>query len=151
MNRLQTLRVLLEREQGRRDEAQTALRDALRNEEAARAQADGLTTYRVDYCKRWTTQFAQQGQIEILRCYQSFIGRLDMAIDHQQGIVNAAQQGVAGARARLLKWEIRVATVERLILRRRELLARIQDRRDQKNMDELAQRRSQPPELVGMA
>ena len=150
MKRLQLLGLLLEREQGRRDEAQEAVRAALRAEEGARAQLEGLVAYRGEYCTRWQGQFAQSATIEILRCYQGFIARLDQAITQQQGVVRTAQAGVEGARKRLVEREIRVATVERLIARRRALLARALDRREQKNLDELSQRRSPAAELVGL-
>jgi flagellar FliJ protein len=150
MQRLQLLALLLEREQGRRDEAREAVGAAARSEEAARTQLDGLVAYRAEYCKRWSTQFAQSATIDILRCYQAFIGRLDQAIGQQQGVVRSAQAGVEAARKRLVEREIRVATVERLIARRRALIARVQDRREQKNLDELAQRRSTAAELIGL-
>jgi flagellar FliJ protein len=150
MKRLQLLGLLLEREQGRRDDAQEAVRAAIRAHEGAQAQLDGLVTYRAEYCARWSTQFAQSASIEILRCYQAFIGRLDQAIGQQQGVVRTAEAGIENARKRLVEREIRVATVERLIARRRALLARVQDRRDQKNLDELSQRRSAAAELVGL-
>ena len=150
MKRLQLLGLLLEREQGRRDEAQEAVRAAARAAEAARTQLEGLTTYRSEYCTRWSAQFSRSSTIEILRCYQAFIGRLDQAIGQQEGVVRSTQAGVEIARKRLVEREIRLATVERLIARRRALLARAQDRRDQKNLDELSQRRSPAAELVGL-
>ena len=64
--------------------------------------------------------------------------------------MRSAQANLEAARKRLVDREIRVATVERLIARRRALLARVQDRRDQKNLDELSQRRSAAAELVGL-
>ena len=151
MKRLQTLFLLLEREQERRDEAREALLKASRNEEAASAQLEGLTTYRGDYCKRWSEQFSKRAEMEIVRCYHAFTARLDQAISQQQGVVRSAHAGVAGARARLVEREVRVATVERLISRRREMLARVQDRREQKNLDELAQRRSPAAAFAGFA
>ncbi len=151
MKRLQLLQLLLEREQGRRDEAQAALGAAANNAQAQQAQAEGLVTYRADYCKKWSAQFQQSVQMEILRCYQGFIARLDQAVTQQQAVVAHALRGVEAAKQRLIEKEIRVATVERLIKRRQELLARVQDRRDQKNLDELAQRGSRSRDLVGMA
>ena len=50
-----------------------------------------------------------------------------------------------------LEREIRVATVERLIKRREALLAKIVDRRDQKNLDEMAQRASSARAHSGMS
>jgi flagellar FliJ protein len=151
MKRLALLQTLLEREQKRRDEAMAAVRVAHRNVETQQQQADGLSTYRTDYCKKWSAQFQQAAPMEIVLSYHGFLSRLDQAITQQLAVVAHAQRGVDSAKQRLLEKEIRVATVERLIKRRKDLLARIEDRRDQKNLDELAQRRTPPRELAGMA
>jgi flagellar FliJ protein len=150
MNRLQSLDLLLEREQRRRDDARTGVLRAVRNEEAAREQLDGLVTYRSDYCQRWSAQFTKASSMDIVRCYQAFVGRLDQAISQQQGMVRSAQQGIANARKRLVEREVRLATVERLISRRREQFARAEGRISQRNLDELAQRRSPAAALVGL-
>jgi flagellar FliJ protein len=151
MKRLALLQTLLEREQMRRDEAMAAVRLAHQNVETQQQQADGLTTYRTDYCKKWSTQFQQAAPMEIVLSYHGFLSRLEQAITQQLAVVAHARRGVDSAKQRLLEREIRVATVERLIKRRKDLLARIEDRRDQKNLDELAQRRTPPRELAGMA
>jgi flagellar FliJ protein len=142
MNRMALLQTLLERERKRRDEAMAGVRAAVQNAQAQQQQADGLTTYRTEYCQKWATQFQQAAQIEILRSYHGFLARLDQAITQQQAVVTHAQRGVDAARQRLVEREIRVATVERLIKRREAVQAKIADRRDQKNLDELAQRLS---------
>jgi flagellar FliJ protein len=149
MKRLQMLQLLLEKEQGLRDAAHGAVGAAVRQAEAAQVQLDGLARYRTEYHKRWSTQFAQGAPIDIVRCYHGFVDRLDQAVAQQQGSVRMAQLGVDSARQRLVEREIRVATVERLIQRRQDLLARIADRRETKNLDELAQRRSRTAERVG--
>ncbi len=142
MKRLALLQTLLEREKKRRDEQMAQVRQAVANVEAQQQQADGLTGYRTEYCRKWSAQFRQAAQMEILRSYQGFLSRLDQAISQQQSVVEHAQRMVEVQRQRLVEREIRVATVERLIKRREALLARIADRRDQKNLDELAQRLS---------
>jgi flagellar FliJ protein len=142
MNRMALLQTLLERERKRRDEAMAGVRAAAHNAETQQQQADSLTTYRAEYCQKWAVQFQQAAQIEILRSYHGFLARLDQAITQQQSVVAHAQRGVEAARQRLVEREIRVATVERLIKRREAVLARFADRRDQKNLDELAQRLS---------
>jgi flagellar FliJ protein len=151
LKRLQTLQLLLEKEQRKRDEAQAVVRNAYANLEQQKTQADGLASYRVEYCAKWAAKFQQGSSMEILRSYHGFMARLDQAITQQQAVVAHAQRGVDGAKERLLEREIRVATVERLIQRRRDLLARIVDRRDQKNLDEMAARRVKPKELAGLA
>jgi len=151
MKRLALLQTLLERERQRRDDAQAGVRAALQNVATQQQQADGLTGYRSEYCAKWATQFQQAAAMEIVLSYHGFLARLDQAITQQLAVVAHAQRGVDAARQRLLEREIRVATVERLIKRREDLLARIADRRDQKNLDEMAQRRAGPRELVGMS
>jgi flagellar FliJ protein len=151
MKRLALLQTLLEREHKRRDEAMATVRAAVQNAEAQQRQADDLTTYRSDYCQKWSMQFQQAAQIEILRSYHGFLARLDQAITQQQSVAAHAQRGVESTRQRLIEREIRVATVERLIKRRQALLAKIEDRRDQKNLDELAQRSSTVRARAGLS
>jgi flagellar FliJ protein len=140
MKRLALLRTLLEREQKRRDEQMAAVRNAVANAEAQQQQADGLTGYRSEYCRKWSAQFQQAASIEILRSYQGFLSRLDQAIVQQQSVLEHAHRMVEAQRQRLIEREIRVKTVQRLIERREAMLAKVADRRDQKNLDELAQR-----------
>ena len=150
MKRLALLRTLLEREQKRRDEQLAQVRNAVANVEAQQQQADGLTTYRTEYCQKWSAQFRQAAQIEILRSYHGFLARLDQAITQQESVVEHARRMVDVQRQRLIEREIRVATVERLIKRREAMLAKVADRRDQKNLDELAQRLSSARGHSGM-
>jgi len=140
MKRLALLKTLLEREQKRRDEQMANVRNAVANAEAQQQQADGLVAYRTEYCRKWSAQFQQAATIEILRSYQGFLSRLDQAIAQQQSVLEHAHRMVEAHRQRLVEREIRVATVERLIQRREAMLAKVADRRDQKNLDELAQR-----------
>ena len=151
MKRLALLKTLLEREQKRRDEQMAAVRSAVANAEAQQQQADGLTGYRSEYCRKWSAQFQQAAQMEILRSYHGFLSRLDQAINQQKSVVEHAHRMVEAQRQRLVEREIRVATVERLIKRREALLAKVADRRDQKNLDELAQRLSSARAQSGLS
>ena len=151
MKRLELLRTLLERERKRRDEQLAHVRTAVANAQAQQQQSDGLTTYRSEYCQKWSAQFQQAAQMEILRSYHGFLARLDQAIGQQQSVVEHAQRMVEAQRERLVEREIRVATVERLIQRREAALAKVADRRDQRNLDELAQRPSASRTHAGMA
>ena len=151
MKRLALLKTLLEREQKRRDEQMATVRAAATNVETQQQQADSLSTYRGDYCRKWSAQFQQAAQMEILRSYHGFLARLDQAITQQQSVLEHAGRMVEVQRQRLVEREIRVATVERLIKRRETLLARIADRREQKNLDELAQRLSSARAHAGMS
>jgi flagellar FliJ protein len=151
MKRLALLRLLLEREEKRRDEQMAAVRNAVANAEAQQQQGDGLNGYRTEYCAKWSTQFQQAAQMEILRSYHGFLSRLDAAITQQKSVIEHAHRMVAAQRQRLVEREIRVATVQRLIERREALLAKVADRRDQKNLDELAQRPSSARAHTGLS
>jgi flagellar FliJ protein len=151
MKRLALLQTLLEREKKRRDEQMAQVRNAVANAEAQQQQADGLTTYRSEYCQKWSAQFQQAAHMEILRSYHGFLSRLDQAISQQQSVIEHAHRMVEIQRQRLIEREIRVATVERLIKRREAMLAKVADRRDQKNLDEMAQRLSSARAHTGLA
>lgn len=151
MKRLALLKTLLEREQKRRDEQMAQVRSAVANAEAQRQQSDGLTDYRTEYCRKWSAQFQQAASMEILRSYHGFLSRLEQAITQQASVVEHAQRMVEAHRQRLVEREIRVATVERLIKRREALLAKVADRREQKNLDELAQRLSATRAQAGLS
>ncbi len=151
MKRLALLKTLLEREQKRRDEQMAQVRAAAANAEAQQQQSDGLTGYRREYCQKWSAQFKQAATMEILRSYHGFLSRLDQAITQQTSVVEHAKRMVEAQRQRLVEREIRVATVERLIKRREAMLAKVADRRDQKNLDELAQRLASTRAQAGMS
>lgn len=140
MDRLSLLHTLLEREKEKRDAALTDWRNAEAQERAAREQADSLVAYRGEYRKRWQAQFAKSAQIEILHCYQGFVDRLEQAIGAQQGVAEQAVSRVQAARLRLRHRETKVATVQRLIERRLQASALHEQRREQKTVDEAAQR-----------
>ena len=59
--RMQSLQVLLQREQQHCDQAQSALRRADDMARSAREQREQLIAYRSEYQSRWTAQFNQGG------------------------------------------------------------------------------------------
>ena len=140
MDRLDLLNTLLEREKEKRDAALAEWREAERQARAAREQAESLVAYRGEYRQRWSAQFSQRAPIEILRCYQGFVERLEQAIGTQQNAAEAAAARVQAAQARLRHRETKVATVQRLIERRLQAGALREQRREQKTSDEAAQR-----------
>jgi len=137
---LQTLRILLERAESERDEALRQLQDVQARADAARAQHGQLTQYRGEYQQRWSQQFARQGTMDIVACYQNFGGKLDQAIDSQGLVANHADQRVARARETLRELETRVAAIRKLIERRQLESSRALQRQEQKATDEQAAR-----------
>ena len=140
MQRLQSLQVLMQREQQRCDQAQSALRRADDAARRAREQRDQLLLYRGEYQARWTAQFHQGGTMDILMYYRSFMQRLDQAVALQTRQAELGELQLAQARRELMESERRVASVRKLIERRAAELAHAGRQRDQKQTDEQAQR-----------
>ena len=140
MNSIPLLQALLQRAEGERDNAQTALRQAAALEAQAQAQARHLQDYRGEYDQRWVARFQQSGTPELLNCHRGFGQRLDQAIAVQSSNADQLGNRVQRARDQLLAREQRVAAVRKLIERRSAELAKIATRRDQRNTDEAAQR-----------
>jgi flagellar protein FliJ len=144
--------MLLEREEAARDAARVEADAAHRNAAEAHKQAEDLVVYRTEYMKRWAERFATPSSIEILRCYRSFVDRIEQAITQQQQAAVRAQAAAGAARNKLLVQQRQVASVQRLIERRLAGERGLAQRREQKQIDEAAQRalqqraRSQAPD-----
>jgi flagellar FliJ protein len=144
MQRLQSLQLLMQREQQRCDQAQSALRHADDAVRRAREQREQLLAYRGEYQARWTAQFHQGGTMDILMYYRSFMQRLDQAVTLQTRQAELSELQLAQARRDLVESERRVASVRKLIERRAAELAHAGRQRDQKQTDEQAQRMRWP-------
>ena len=106
-----SLHTLLAHAERQRDKALASL---LRADEAAqhmRAQTEQLLTYRDEYRQRSPTQSGRVTSIELLRCHQSFMHRLEMALTQQQTHQQAAERAALRLRQTLVALELRVASV----------------------------------------
>jgi flagellar FliJ protein len=137
---LDALNTLLEREQAERDRALAQLREAEAQAAQARTQAEQLRQYRADYVERWTRQFRQGGTMDLVQCYQSFMQRLEQAVQQQAQVAGHAQARLDTYLDALRAAEMRVASVRKLIERRQQQLRHQAERADQRHTDEAAQR-----------
>ena len=140
MTSLHPLTTLLAQTERERD---LALADQLRAQtahSAAEAQAEQLLTYRSEYEQRWQKQFASEGKIELVRCYQGFMERLSQAVDQQARAAEHTAQQAERAGSELRAVEMRCASVRRLIERRVRDLRADADRSEQKQNDEQSAR-----------
>ena len=140
MTDLQPLMLLLGQHERQRDAALAEHQRAVLASEAAAAQAAQLLTYRREYEQRWGDQFKREGQIELVRCYQSFTERLTQAVEQQTLMADLATKRVEGAMVALRESELRCASVRKLIERRTIEHRLSAERRDQKQTDEQASR-----------
>ena len=94
MNSLHPLTTLLAQTERERDLALADHHRAMAADNAAATQAEQLLTYRREYEQRWGAQFAREGKIELVRCYQGFMERLTQAVEQQARIAEQASAQV---------------------------------------------------------
>ena len=129
-------RVLGKTEQQRARE----LADARTRLAEAESKLQDLEQYRRDYEQAFQ-QRAKAGQpVMQLRDFQVFLARLDQAIQQQKQIVEAGRGEVAGQATRWQSAARQVKAVDSVVGRWQGEERREQDRRDQKETDERAQR-----------
>jgi flagellar protein FliJ len=118
-------------------EAQTRL-------SAAEVKLQDLEQYRQDYEQAFQ-QRAKAGQpVRALRDFQVFLARLDQAIQQQRQIVAATQKDVSGHSTLWQSAARQVKAVDSVVDRWQGEERLAQDRREQKETDERAQRAARP-------
>lgn len=137
---MQSLQLMMQREQQHCDQAQSALQRADDGARRAREQCEQLLAYRNEYEARWSAQFHRGGTMDILMCYRSFMQRLDQAVAMQKRQAEQAERQRVQARQLLMDCERRLASVRKLLERRVAELAQRSRQREQKQTDEQAQR-----------
>lgn len=137
-----TLPLLLEQAENERDAALARMLQADDAARQARAQADQLHAYREDYRRRAPALNGRSATIELVRCHQGFMQRLDQAIEQQRAQLAGLEQQVAALRAALQERDVRVAAVKKLIERRAQEEQRVALRSEQRATDEAALRLS---------
>jgi flagellar protein FliJ len=140
MNDLQPLMALLAQTEAERDMVRAQHQRAQATHQAAQAQAAQLVEYRREYEQRWGERFSTAGRIELVQSYHGFMTRLTQAVEHQARAADQASVQLDRAGEALVQQEMRVASVRKLIERRVQELQRVGERREQRQLDELAAR-----------
>ena len=132
------LLTLLEREEGRRDTAALALKQAQERLAYAQSQLDMLENYRGEYVARWMGEFSRSATPQIMQTYRDFKARLEQAVTQQQASLVQRTGWVERCREALVEAETRAAAVRKLIERRQAELQREELRRERRQEDEFA-------------
>lgn len=132
------LHTLLEHAERERDEAVSALLQAEEHQRRLLAQQEQLLAYREDYRARHPAQGGRSASIELIRCHQGFMQRLDQALQQQAHAVQQAEGRAELMRQALVAQETRVASVRKLIERRGAQARHLAERQDQRRSDETA-------------
>jgi flagellar FliJ protein len=135
---LATLRELAERQ---RDAARAALMQAEAHSNRTLAQLDQLSAYEADYRNRAPGLAGVAAPIDLLRCHEGFMGRIDQALAQQREAVRRAKAELVHRRQSLRQAELKLASVRKLMERRQAERQRTESRREQRQTDEAALQR----------
>lgn len=136
-----SLPLLLEHAERRRDAARAALLQAEGGSNRALVQLEQLLAYQADYRARTPGTAGLAAPIELLRCHQGFMGRLDQALLHQRQAVKAAEAELVRRRELLRQAELSLASTRKLLERRKAEQTRRALRAEQRASDESALQR----------
>lgn len=136
------LQSLLDHAHHRMEAAERLMVMIKRREDAARLKHEELERYRAEYRSRLSG--ASQGgmDIHILREYHAFMAKLDQAIRSQAGEVDQLRERWRAAHENWLALRQKVQSFEVLESRHRQAEVLRQDRREQRQSDELAGRQA---------
>jgi flagellar protein FliJ len=133
-----SLQVIQDHSERQRDDGLVQLQKAQAGLQQQEQQAEQLRLYRAEYQGRHPAMHGRSSSINMLRHHQSFMDRLDQAVQQQQQHVQAAAARLATRQAEQLTLEMRVASVQKLQQRRDQVEQQVQGRRDQRNTDDVA-------------
>ena len=141
MSLLKTLAVAVDVANLKRDAASRAVGQAQQKYIAAHDQLTQLESYATETETRWMAQAQSYAVPELMRHHYQFMERLAQAIQMQLGILADNARWVEAAKKQLTEAEIRLATLKQ-VSRNKQLDAdRLQNRREQKQIDEFAAQR----------
>lgn len=139
------LQSLLDHARHRMEAAERLLRILKNKEASARQRQEELAGYKHDYQQRLAGRAGEQGmEIHLLRDYHAFLGKLDVAIRHQEKEVAQATAHWQSAHDNWLTLRQKVKAYETLAERHHDQERRREDKRDQRLTDEQAARRHVP-------
>jgi len=138
MSSLNALAVAVEAASRKRDEARRALQDTHAAQQAAQAQLEQLEGYARETEARWGVKADTAMKPEVMYHHYQFMNRLGHAAGIQTGVVGDHAHRVEAARQALLQAELRLASLRKVVDKRRQELELAQMRREQKQTDERA-------------
>jgi flagellar FliJ protein len=141
MSLLRTLALAVEVATRKRDAANRALAQTQQRQLAAIEQLTQLQTYAAETEARWMVQAQNCVVPELMRHHYQFMERLAQAIQMQLGILADHARWVEAAKKQVTEAEIRVATLQQVCRNKQRDADRLQDRREQKQIDEFAAQR----------
>lgn len=143
MAAFKTLELAIELATAKRDQAMAHWQAMLRDQAFALDQMNQLKQYAQETDQRWMQGAQKRTTPELLHHQYQFMGRLNQAIALQDGALANAARRVDDAKQSDIQAELRLASLKLLLNQRQAALAKVLQRRDQKEMDEFAAQQTQ--------
>lgn len=138
MSRIQTLTLVVELAEQRRDEALSEHASRVRELQAAQDQMNQLQGYVAEAQARWAQRGSQGMDVSLLLHHRQFMQKIDHAIEFQTGVLADKQARIDQALANLQTAERELAGLRRFTEKQVEALQKQAQRREQKASDEMA-------------
>ncbi|WP_456255050.1 flagellar export protein FliJ [Pseudomonas iridis] len=106
----------------------------------AESKLADLNAFRLDYSQQWIVRGSTGVSGQWLLGFQGFLAQLDTAVDQQRQSLVWHQNNLDKARDEWQKAFAKVEGLRKLVQRYREEAQRLEDKREQKLLDELSQR-----------
>jgi flagellar FliJ protein len=106
----------------------------------AESKLADLNAFRLDYSEQWIVRGSTGVTGQWLLGFQGFLAQLDTAVDQQRQSLNWHQNNLDKAREAWQQAFAKVEGLRKLVQRYREEAQRLEDKREQKLLDELSQR-----------
>jgi flagellar protein FliJ len=139
-NTAETFDYLIAQARDAHDEAARRLADAATARRDSQSRYDMLMHYRGEYLGRANTGLEQTNSVPGLARVGAFLVKLDEAIKQQSTELALRDQAVVRARTTLMAADRKLKSLEVYVDRKERAAAQVERRREQKTMDEYAQR-----------
>ena len=106
----------------------------------AESKLADLNAFRLDYSEQWIVRGSTGVTGQWLLGFQGFLAQLDTAVDQQRQSLNWHQNNLDKAREAWQQAFAKVEGLRKLVQRYRVEAQRLEDKREQKLLDELSQR-----------
>jgi flagellar protein FliJ len=138
MHKFHGLQLAIDLAVRQRDARLVALGQAQGRLRMGQQQQDQLQSYANDTDARWASGASVAISGELVRHHYQFIGRLQHAIGMQEGVIANLVRQQEACRAELAQADAKVAGLRKVLASRLEVVQRVEQRREQAQMDEMA-------------
>lgn len=138
MSKFRSLLLAVDLAVTKRDQAVAVLQAHRHHHAFAQSQMDQLQHYATETEHRWTSSAQKGTSPELLQHHYQFMARLQQAVVLQQSALATSVSKVQAAEQQLLQAEFRIASLKLVLGKRQDDLAKLQQRQEQKQMDEFA-------------